>query len=67
MHTNITIFATAAVTATKKKNKNKQWVHESNDLLVPPLHTRKTNKLTAKALIFDQPMAGTLTVDIRSQ
>lgn len=67
MHTNITILATTAVTATKKKNKNKQWVHESNDLIVPLLHTRKTNTLTAKALIFDQPIAGTLTVDMRSQ
>ena len=66
MHTNITILATATVTATKKKNKNKQWVHESNDLIVPLLHTRKTNTLTAKALIFDQPIAGTLTVDMRS-
>lgn len=67
MHTNITILATAAVTATKIKNKNKQWVHESNDPIVPPLQTRKTNKLTAKGLIFDQPIAGTLIVDIRSQ
>ena len=67
MHANITILATAAVTATKKKNKNKQWVHGSNDLIVPPLHTRKTNTLTAKALIFDQTITGTLTVHIRSQ
>lgn len=67
MHTNITILATAAVTATKKKNKNKQWVHETNDLIVPLLHTRKTNTLTANAFIFDQPIAGTLTVDMRSQ
>ena len=67
MHTNITILATAAVTATKKKNKNKQWVHETKHLIVPLLQTRKTNTFTANALIFDQPIAGTLTVDMRSQ